>query len=148
MAIPALNSDGLLPPGIHGTTLDEIRQRFGSFQDSDRRVRLFDRLEQLVMELGRSGRFAALVVDGSFVTAKSMPEDVDLIVTLRQDHDWKADLGPSDYALVSRPKLRRRFGFDVLLATDGGGDYERYVEFFSRVREDASVRKGMLRIEL
>ena len=148
MAIPALNSDGLLPVGIHETTIEEIRQRFGSFDGSDRRIQLFARLEQLVTDLRKSRRFAAVVVDGSFVTAKRMPEDIDLIVALRRDHDWNADLGPSDYALVSRLALRRRFGFDVLLATDGGGDYERYVEFFGRVREDAVVRKGMLRIEL
>jgi len=148
MAIPALNSNGLLPPGIHGATLEEIRLRFGSFQASDRRVQLFKRLEQLVVELRRSGRFAALVVDGSFVTAKPAPEDVDVIVVLHRDHDWTADLGPSDYALVSRPLLRRKFGFDVLLAAEGGADHERYVEFFGRVREDASMRKGMLRIKL
>ena len=148
MPIPALNSDGLLPVGIHEATLDEIRHRFGSFQSSDRRVQLFSQLKQLVTQLSKSGRFAAVVVDGSFVTAKPNPEDIDLIVALRRDHDWNADLGPSDYALVSRPALRRKFGFDVLLATDGGGDYEGFVEFFGRVREDASVQKGMLRIEL
>ena len=148
MPIPPLTAEGLLPVGIHRTELDEIRQRFGTFQGSDRRIQLFARLEQLVAELRRSGRFAALIVDGSFVTSKSAPEDIDLVVTLRADHDWNADLGPSDYLLVSRPVLRRRFGFDVLLATDGGGDYERFVEFFSRVREDAAVRKGMLRIAL
>ena len=148
MPIPPLNQGGLLPVGIHETELDEIRRRFGSFQGSDRRIQLFARLEQLVTELRRSGRFAALIVDGSFVTAKPTPEDIDLVVALRPDHDWNADLAPSDYRLVSRPVLRRRFGFDVLLATDGGGDYERFVEFFSRVREDAAVRKGMLRIAL
>ena len=148
MLIPPLNSNGLLPAGVHETTLDEIRRRFGSFQGSDRRVELFKRLELWVSELRRSGFFAAVVVDGSFVTAKQAPEDIDLIVVLRPDHDWTADLGPSDYALVLRPALRRRFGFDVLLATDGGGDYERYVEFFGRVREYVSMRKGLLRIEL
>ena len=148
MPIPPLNSNGLLPSGIHDTTLDEIRQRFGSFQGSDRRIQLFNQLHQLVGELSRSGRFATVIVDGSFVTAKPAPEDVDLIVVLRRDHDWNIDLGPSDYALVSRPAIRRRFGFDVLVATDGGSDYQRYVEFFGRVREDASVRKGILRIEL
>jgi hypothetical protein len=148
MPIPPLNSNGLLPAGIHDKTLDEIRQRFGSFQGSDRRIQLFNRFEQLVVELRRSGRFAAVIVDGSFVTAKPAPEDVDLIVALRRDHDWNADLAPSDYALVSRPALRRRFAFDVLLAAYGGSDYERYVEFYGRVREDASVRKGILRIEL
>jgi hypothetical protein len=132
----------------HETMLDEIRQRFGSFQDSDRRIQLFNRLEQLLMELRKSGCFAAVVIDGSFVAAKRMPEDVDLIVVLPQDHDWTADLSPSDYALVSRSTLRRRFGFDVPLAAGGGSSYERYVEFFGRVREDASARKGMLRIQL
>ena len=148
MPIPALNSDGLLPVGTHETTIEEIRQRFGSFDGSDRRIQLFTRLEKLVADLRKSGRFAGVVVDGSFVTAKRMPEDIDVIVALRRDHDWNADLGPSDYALVSRHALRRTFGFDVLFATDGGGDHERYVEFFGHLREDAVVRKGMLRIEL
>ena len=53
-----------------------------------------------------------------------------------------------DYALVSRRAIRRRFGFDALVATEYGRDYERYIEFFGRVREDMRVRKGMLRIEL
>lgn len=29
MPIPPLNANGLLPPGLHETTLDEIRDRFG-----------------------------------------------------------------------------------------------------------------------
>jgi len=48
MPIPPLNTHGLLPVGIHVTTLDEIRLRFGLFQGSDRRPRLYDRLEQLI----------------------------------------------------------------------------------------------------
>jgi hypothetical protein len=133
---------------VHPCTLEEIRLRFGTFQSSDRRTRLFERLEQLVGEIRRSELFSAVIVDGSFVTAKAVPEDVDLIVALRPGHDWSADLGPRDYALVSRPTLRRRYGFDILLAMEGDTNYERYVEFFGRVREDASGRKGMLRIEL
>ena len=148
MPIPPLTQNGLLPPGVCGCTLGEIRLRFGSFQVSDRRVELFNSLEQFVTELRHSGRFAAVVVDGSFVTAKPEPGDIDIIAALRMDHDWFADLGARDYALVSRSALRRRYRFDVLLATDGGKEYERYVEFFGRVRDDVAVRKGILRIEL
>jgi len=148
MPIPPLNEKGLLPPGEHVCTLDEARERFGSFQGNDHRRRLFSRLEQLVNELRRSGLFSALVVDGSFATAKSAPEDIDVIVAMRRGHDWAADLSPDDYALVSRSVIRRRFGFDVFLAGDGDTAYGSYVEFFSRVRENATVRKGMLRIEL
>jgi hypothetical protein len=128
--------------------MEEVRLRFGRFSSTDVRVRLFDKLDELVAELRRSGLFVAVVVDGSFVTAKPNPGDVDIVIVLRRNHDWTADLPPSQYNLVSRRSLRRRTGFDVLLATDGGPLYERYVEFFGRVREDASVRKGILRIEL
>jgi hypothetical protein len=139
---------GLLPPGVHTSTLEEAREQFATFQGSDRRIQLLSRLARFVNELRRSGRFSAIVIDGSFVTSKPAPEDIDIIVTLRPDHDWSTELSAMDYALVTRREIRRRFGFDALLAIEYGRDYERYVEFFGRVREDTAVRKGMLRIEL
>ncbi len=41
----------------------------------------------------------------------------------------------SEYSLVSRALLRRRFGFDVVVAERDSALYKTYVEFFSRVRE-------------
>jgi len=46
MPIPPLNADGLLPPGIHAATADEIRQQFGGSQGNDQRPRLFVRLTE------------------------------------------------------------------------------------------------------
>ena len=60
---------------------------------------------------------------------------------------WNTSKGRSS-GFTPRRKPQVQLTLDVLLATDVGGDYERYVEFFERVREDAVVRKGMLRIEL
>jgi len=148
MPIPSLTQFEVLPAGVHRCTLEEVRRCFGQFQSSDRRVTLFKGLEQLVADLRKSGLFAAMVIDGSFVTAKPAPRDIDVIVVLQRNHDWSADLNPADYNLVSRRALQRRFGFDVLLAADANEEYNGYVEFFSRVRENASIRKGMLRIEL
>ena len=148
MPIPPLNAEGLLPAGIHEATLDDVRQRFGVFRQTDRRVQLFGRLEQLVASLRCSKLFVAVIVDGSFVTAKPQPEDIDLIVVLHRQHDWTADLSAADYALVSRPVLRRKFAFDVLLAAEGGADYERYIEFFGRLRDAVPARKGVVRIKL
>lgn len=54
----------------------------------------------------------------------------------------------SEYALVSRALLRRRFGFDVVLAEVSTGVYRAYVEFFSQVRAAPHLRKGMLRLPL
>ena len=78
MPIPDFSADGLLPPGIHDCTLQEIRHRFGSFQGTEQRLRLFAKLEQLLEAMKQSGIFAAILIDGSFVTTKTVPNDVDL----------------------------------------------------------------------
>jgi hypothetical protein len=82
MPIPALNTDGFLPVGTFDCTLQEIRECFGKFQGSDHRLRLFTRLQELFEGMQRSGLFEALLVDGSFVTAKPAPHDIDPVAVL------------------------------------------------------------------
>ena len=109
MPIPALNADGLLPTGIFDCSLSDVRERFGNFQGIDARQRQFARLEELVGAMQRSGLFEALLLDGSFVTAKPSPNDIDLVAVLRPGHNFERDLPLSEYALVSRAMLRRRW---------------------------------------
>jgi hypothetical protein len=73
MPIPALTPEGLLPPGIFECSQAEIKDRFGSFRGSDARPRLFKRFEEVVEATKSVGLFTALIVDGSFVTAKAVP---------------------------------------------------------------------------
>jgi len=148
MAIPTLNTDGLLPEGVHVCGLDEIKSRFGCFQGSDRRPQLFTKLEDLVGDLKKSSLIVALVIDGSFVTGKTAPNDVDVLTVLGTGHDWQADLTPGDYTRLSHNLFRRRFGFDVLVAEDGSELYLKYVRFYSQSRELPLATKGVLRIEL
>jgi hypothetical protein len=148
MPIPPLNADGFLPSGVFDCSLTEVKDRFGTFQGSDRRVILYARLEELVAEMKKSRLFEALVVDGSFVTAIPRPKDIDLIAVLRFGHNFEEDLSISKYSLVSRSLLRRRFGFDTLVAESGSALYKKYVEFFSRVRGLPGIRKGLLRISI
>src|SRR5438067_4970393 len=148
MPIPELSAEGLLPPGTYDCTLQEIQQRFGRFETSEQRPRLYAKLGQLVVAMKESGMFEALLIDGSFVTAKAVPNDVDAVAVLPADHNFERELPVCDYALVSRPLLRKRFGFDVVLARRDSDLYHRYIEFFSRVREMPHLRKGLLRLEL
>jgi hypothetical protein len=148
MALPPLNAAGLLPVGIHDCSMEDIRRRFGVFQGSDRRPQLFARFVELADAMRGSGLFESLVVDGSFVTSKPAPNDIDLLAVLRLGHDFQRDLPMAQYGLVARKLLRRRFGFDVVLAEAGSSLYEEYVEFFSRVREAPELRKGLLRLRL
>ena len=148
MPIPALNKEGFLPAGVFDCSLKDIREHFGSFRGSDHRARLFARLEELFRVMKQSGLFETLIVDGSFVTDKLMPNDIDLIAILRPRHNFERDLPMSEYALVSRAMLRRRFGFDVVVAERDTHLYKTYVEFFSRVRDNPDMRKGLLRLIL
>ena len=148
MPIPPLDEHGLLPAGVHDCTLEEIRARFGSFQGTDRRTRLFQKLQELVAE-ARAVKFCrSLLVDGSFVTAKLDPNDIDLVLVLPLDHDIKADLTPAAYALVSKKRVQKRYGFDIVSVREQTLEYDEAVAFFHQVRGKRALRKGILRLQL
>lgn len=80
MTIPRFNKFGHLPVGIYNCTLCEIERRFGSFQDTDYRVKLFRRLENFIEEVRDTGYVSVLIINGSFVTRSPRPNDIDLIL--------------------------------------------------------------------
>lgn len=96
----------------------------------------------------QSQLFVAVIINGSFVSDKAVPNDIDLILALKPGHVQPSELGVADYALLSRRRLHRRFGFDVLIAEDGSALYKKYVRFYSQLREDPYATKGILRIDL
>jgi hypothetical protein len=49
--IPAFNEHGCLPEGIYDCTMKEATQRFGVFQSSDRRPRLWARLTEFIRQV-------------------------------------------------------------------------------------------------
>ena len=91
--IPPFNDDGYLPTGIHGATLDEIAARFG--QESELRQVQMESLRWLV-ELARRAGVQRIVVNGSFVTDRLEPNDVDCVLLIEpgfpQDAAAEAEL--------------------------------------------------------
>lgn len=148
MPIPELAATGLLPPGIHDCTLAELKQQFGSFQTSNRRPELFARLEEYVQETKLSGLLQAFVVDGSFVTIEAMPNDVDMIAVLQPDHDFSIELRPFQANVISSRHVRRKYGFDLLVAREGSAEYVEYTTFFQQVRFKPELSKGIVRVRL
>jgi len=73
MPIPGLSSEGFLPSGLFDCELAEVSARFGVFSGSDRRPLLFARLEEFFRAMRSRELFEELIIDGSFVTAKSQP---------------------------------------------------------------------------
>lgn len=151
--IPDLD-DGVLPEGVHSCTTEEVEQAFGSFTRSDCRQRLTQTLRRYIEDARKARIAVAVVVDGSYITAKSEPGDIDLLLALRPDLDLSMELLPMEYNVQSKRMVRRLYGFDVLSAIDGSDAYLKQVDFFSRVRLDdpeqrtSRSRKGLLRIDL
>ena len=148
MPIPSLTEAGVLPHGIHTCSLDEVRARFGCFQTSDQRPHLMQKLEAFLVEVRASGLVRAVLINGSFVTSKPKPNDVDLVLVVAAGHDFHADLGPSQYVVVDSRRVRRVYGLDVLVAEESSADFAAFVRLFQRVRLQPRLTKGILRLEI
>jgi hypothetical protein len=148
MPIPTLNRDGLLPVGIYDCTLAELKSRFGVFQTTDQRPRLFARLEGFLVEARATGLVCSILVDGSFVTSKPNPNDIDLVVVAAAALDLAADLLPGQYNVLSKFRVRKRFGFDMVAVREGTSEYDEAAAFFQQVRNQPHLRKGILRLSV
>ncbi len=146
MSIPELNEDGFLPEGIHETSLEEVRELFGRFRTTDWRPTLFAKLSEFLVAVRSAGLVACIIVNGSFVTAKDEPSDIDLILVVHPDHDFHADLRPFEYNVLSRRRVRGRFRLDILVAREGSVRYEQYVNFFQQIKGRPGIRKGILKV--
>ncbi|HEM61061.1 MAG TPA: hypothetical protein ENO24_02125, partial [Chloroflexi bacterium] len=102
--IPNFNEEGLLPPGVHSATLEEIKERFGR-ENSQRRM-LFEGLTRAVRNLREAG-VKRVYIDGSFVTDEPFPKDVDGC----WEADASIDLGKLDDVFLDFSDRRRRMKY-------------------------------------
>lgn len=151
--IPAL-IDNVLPEGVHVCSFDEVAPAFGQFQRTGGRIQLTVKLGEFLDEPRRSGIIVAVLIDGSYVTGKHEPNDIDIVVLYRADFDLRQELRPFEYNVLSRRVLRSRFGFDAFIERDGSEGYYGWIDFFSQIRLNdpdqatSRIRKGLLRIDL
>lgn len=141
--IPESRPDGYLPVGMFLASEAEVTFRFGSANRVRRRLIL--RVRRWI-ELARAVGATRLFIDGSFITAKPEPNDVDAVVLLPPDFEEQlaADVGAAtefeEMLLSRRP--------EEIFAADDEADWNEWVEFFSRTREADGRRKGLVEIEL
>jgi len=141
--IPPFNERGELPPGIHVTTVREIKRVLGF--NSVRR-RMVGPLRRALRNLQEAG-VLTVYVDGSFTSQKPLPNDI--------DGCWDADEGVDVQALDPvfldfndrRWAMKTKYGVDFFIADAvEGGSGMPFREFFQRNRD--GLRKGLLVIDL
>lgn len=141
--IPPFRPDGYLPNGLHPCSVAELTFRFGS--SSRQRRRLVLRLRRWI-DLGRQVGARRLLVDGSFVTAKDEPNDVDTVILLPVDFGQQVG-SESPPAIELEEMLLTRQPEEIFAAEDET-DWEEWVDFFSRTREPDGRRKGLVEVRL
>src|SRR5262245_22890421 len=75
--LPDFDDDGNLPPGIHRATIEEVARRFGH-GSPEREVEMRELMEFVAW--ARQAAVQRLLVNGSFVTSKESPNDVDVVI--------------------------------------------------------------------
>lgn len=148
MPIPDFSHQGVLLNDIYDCSVEEVEDKFGRFQSTDCRVNLTKRLKEYIYELKKYGIGKELIIDGSYVTEKENPGDIDLILVLQEDFDYSSEVRPFEYNLISNRAIKRMYGFDVFTVIKGTDQYESRIDFFRQVRENPEIRKGLLRITL
>jgi hypothetical protein len=141
--IPDFRDDGYLPEGLYRATEAEVTFRFGS--TSRQRRRLVLRLRRWI-SLARQIGATRLLIDGSFVTAKTEPNDIDSVILLPRDFRRRIASG-SEAAIELEQMLETRSPEEIFAAEDEN-DWWEWIEFFSRTREVDSRRKGLVEIVL
>ncbi|HEV3343803.1 MAG TPA: hypothetical protein VG125_25745, partial [Pirellulales bacterium] len=142
-SIPAFRADGYLPTGLYVASEAEVLFRFGA--SGTRRRRLALRLRRW-LELARETNARRFMVDGSFVTAKQKPNDIDAVILLPSDFEDKMEQGVEAALELEEMLLTRRP--EELFAAEDEDDWDEWLDFFSRTREADGRRKGLVEVDL
>ena len=136
--LPEFSESGYLPPGLHRADLVEVQQRFGS---NDTRRALLRHLDNF-LELVRSVGAQKLILDGSFVTAKENPADIDVILELLPD---TFDTTTREARILLESRIR--FNIHFFPVREGDDEFfQHWTAFFGHDRN--GVPKGLVEVLL
>jgi hypothetical protein len=149
MPIPDFTEFGLLPEGIHVCTLDEA---IGFLCTNPHRIQIWQGLQGFLLSIAHLPEPIGVLVDGSFVTDKPLPSDVDVIIDISNCTEDDYHLW-ADHWSQSRIQAKVDFGVDFYPVVAGHG--HDFSAFFQYVRIDdalqrgvpATTRKGILRVQ-
>lgn len=138
---PIFDDDGFIPP-IHSCSDAEVMRWFGL---NPHRQNLLKRVYNW-LSLARAVKARRILLDGSFVTAKEEPGDVDAVILLPKDfRDQLHGDNPEAHKLVKMFLTREP---KELFAAEDEEDWWGWFEFFSRTREATGRRKGLIEVIL
>ena len=139
MPLPEFDSHGDLPIGVHRASLDEVLARFG--HGTPQREIVTARLVRVHELASATGKLERFIIFGSYVTAKPDPNDVDIILVMRDDfreQDHTEEMLP----VLNHLRSQNELGASVFWTRPGGILLETVVQFVAhwQVTRDHTTR--------
>ena len=144
MALPLFTADGVLPEGIHEATLDEIQKKCCSYGDIERRNSLFNTLQKYINDVKKHDVKFYICIDGSYVTQKGSPGDLDVLIIYDFEYNNKEWL-----ELISDKTAPLKYnGLQILSAFIDSYGEDNLLDFAQDVKDNTNLRKGIVRVIL
>lgn len=140
-ALNPVLEDGYIPPTLTCTEAEVVLW----FGFNDHRAGLLERIHTWI-SLSRSVKARRLLLDGSFITTKEEPGDVDAAVLLPKDFRDLLQGGDPDAVELYQMLFTRRP--KELFAAEDEEDWWTWVEFFGRANKANRRRKGLIEVML
>lgn len=145
--IPKFDDNGYLPEGIYDALLIEYEQ---CFVYNVVRREIHAGLLRLIKELKTIG-CKSVFIDGSFVTAKEHPNDVDVCwddrgldyedVEKKMPILWDLDPPRTNQQLLYRADIFPAFIIE-------GGSKKMFIDFFQQIKHEEHRNKGIIKIDI
>jgi hypothetical protein len=135
MPLPDFNEFGDLPEGKHLASLDEVIVRFGSGTAQRRLVT--DRLKRIYQLAVATGHLESLLVFGSYVSDVDEPNDVDVILVMRNEFSAE-DCPPESAVLFNHTRANNEMGASVFWVRPDmllGEPLEQFLAFWQTKRD-------------
>lgn len=154
MSLPPFNYHGLLPEGVHDCTLEELESRMVT---NAQRVLLCERLKAFLHWVSTTEQFSYAYIDGGFITSKSHPEDIDVILQTRASYGPEAFYAMEPFFADGMDAIFSKYSVHLHFWSEGfPGGMSDFRRFFQYLRpQDAAprglkegARKGIVRIRL
>lgn len=137
MAIPQFTEFGILPAGVHECSLHEAEVFLST---NEPRSTIWQGLAGFLEWAEALPNPSAILLDGSYVTDKIAPNDVDVVVDLTGCADDEMQIWTAMWA-AHRAYVKDVFSVDFYPAVAGVGN--DFSAFFQYVRIDEALRRGM-----
>jgi hypothetical protein len=152
--LPPFNYHGYLPEGVHDTTLEVLRERLVI---NPERTILWQQLKEFLEWAIATGTFSHAYIDGGFITNKSLPEDIDVILQTKARYGPEALSAMEPFFSVGFDTIYTKYAVHLHFWCEGfPGGLSDFRRFFQYLRpQDAAplglkegTRKGIVLIKL